>query len=306
MRILGPAFIGILAIVLQSTPVARATAPEKAAVGEQAATIKVDIPMDLSTGRPQIEAAFKGRKISVTYDTGSQGATIPRSLAQQMELPVIGRALVGSPNGGTPVEVDVVSIDGLEIGGLRLVAGYRTLDALMVDDAKLPPGTAMVIGNNQFPGFMVELDFASSRFRVSHAVGEDTTAWAKLNERGMVETRLRIGEESMPAHIDTGNPGVLDLPATVTARLPLASALREGATITFVDSTAKTTEAEMQADALLGDLPVRLDGTFRFAPIPFANLGGRGLKGALLRIDMQGKRWLLRYAGDAIPVIGKP
>jgi len=305
MRILGQAFIGILVIVLQSTSVARATVPGKAAAPEKGAAIDVDIPMDLSTGRPQIEATFKGRKIDVTYDTGSQGATIPRSLAQQMELPVIGRALVGSPNGGTPVEVEVVSIDGLEIGGLRLVAGYRTLDALMVDDAKLPPGTAMIIGNNQFPGLMVELDFIAARFRLSQHSKEDTTSWAKLNERGMVETRLRIGEESMPAHIDTGNPGVLDLPTTIAARLPLASAPREGATITFVDSSARTTEAEMQTDALLGDLPVRLDGTFRFAPIPFANLGAHGLKGALLRIDMQGKRWLLRYAGDAVPVIGK-
>jgi hypothetical protein len=298
MRILGTAFIGILAIGLQSPSVALAAAPEKAA------TTDIDIPMDMSTGRPQIEARFKGRTMRVTYDTGSQGATIPRSLAQQLELPVIGRALVGSPNGGTPLEVDVVSIDGLEIGGLRLVAGYRTLDALTIDDTRLPPGTAMVIGNNQFPGQLIELDFPAARFRVSRNSEEDTKSWAPLNDRGMVETRLRIGEESVPAHIDTGNPGILDLPVTLAARLPLTSAPREGASIRFVDGSAKTTEAELQADALLGDLPIRLDGTFRFAPIPFANLGGSGLKGALLRIDMQGKRWLLRYAGSGVPVIG--
>jgi predicted aspartyl protease len=297
MRTLGTAFIGLLAVALQSTAVAHAAAPEAAAAAD------VDIPMDVSTGRPQIEARFKGRTISVTYDTGAQGATIPRSLAQQLELPVIGRALVGSPNGGTPVEVDVVSIDGLEIGGLRLVPGYRTLDALIIDDARLPPGTAMVIGNNQFPGQLIELDFPAARFRVSQESAEDTKAWAPLNDRGMVETRLRIGGDSVPAHIDTGNPGVLDLPETLATRLPLTNA-REGTRITFVDGSVKTTEAEMQADALLGDLPVRLDGTFRFAPIPFANLGGNGLKGALLRIDMQGKRWLLRYAGAAVPVIG--
>lgn len=61
----------------------------------------------------------------------------------------------------------------------------------------------------------------------------------------------------------------------------------------------------MQTDALLGDLPVRLDGTFRFAPIPFANLGGRGLKGSLLRIDMASQRWHLRYAGDGVPVVAE-
>lgn len=50
---------------------------------------------------------------------------------------------------------------------------------------------------------------------------------------------------------------------------------------------------------------MKLDGTFRFAPVPFANLVGRGLKGALLRIDMTGKRWHVRYVTDGIPVIGE-
>ena len=299
MRFLFVILTCILTVACQSTPTAQTV------VSANTAAAIVDIPMDLSSGRPQIDAAFNGRTMSVTYDTGSQGATIPRSVAEAMKLPVIGRALVGSPNGGTPVEANVVSIDGLEIGGMRLVAGYRTLDAVIIDDAKLPPGSALVIGNNQFPELMIELDFPAARFRLSQNNAENTTAWAPLNERGMIETRLRIGDESMPIHIDSGNPGVLDLPESSAPRLPLASAQREGKSIRFVDSSANTTVAEMRTDALLGDLPVKLDGTFRFAPIPFANLGGRGLKGALLRIDMTSKRWHLRYATDGVPVIGE-
>ena len=289
----------MLTVACQSTPTLQTAAP-----GKMTAAI-VDIPIDLSSGRPQIDAALNGRKMSVTYDTGSQGATIPRSVAEAMKLPVIGRALVGSPNGGKPLEAEVVSIDGLEIGGMRLVAGYRTLDAVIIDDAKLPPGSALVIGNNQFPGLTIELDFPAARFRLSKSNAENTATWAPLNERGMIETTLRIGDESMPIHIDSGNPGMLDLPESLAPRLPLTSARREGATIKFVDGSAKTTVAEMQADALLGDLAVKLDGTFRFAPIPFANLGGRGLKGAVLRIDMTSQRWHLRYAGDGVPVIGE-
>jgi hypothetical protein len=299
MRLL-PVFLTCLLMVAPlSTSATQTASPGKAVVSD------VDIPMDLSSGRPQIDAVFMGRKMTVIYDTGSQGPTIPRSVAEEMKLPVIGRALVGSPNGGTPVEAEVVSIDGLEIGGMRLVAGYRTLDAVVIDDAKLPAGSHLVIGNNQFPGLAIELDFPAARFRVLQSNADNTSSWAPLNERGMIETRLRIGDESMPIHIDSGNAGVLDLPESSAARLPLTSAQREGTTIRFVDGSAKTTVADMQTDALLGDLPVKLDGTFRFAPIPFANLGGRGLKGALLRIDMTGKRWHLRYAADGVPVIGE-
>jgi len=298
MRLLSVFLICILTVACQSTSAVQTAAPGKAVVAE------VDIPMDSSSGRPQIDAVFKGRKMTVIYDTGSQGPTIPRSVAEEMKLPVIGRALVGSPNGGAPVEAEVVSIDGIEIGGMRLVAGYRTLDAVIIDDARLPAGSHLVIGNNQFPGLTIELDFPAARFRVLQSSAEDTSSWALLNQRGMIETRLRIGDESMPIHIDSGNAGVLDLPESSAARLPLASAQREGDTIRFVDGGAKTTVAEMRTDALLGDLPVKLDGTFRFAPVPFANLGGRGLKGARLRIDMTNKRWHLRYATKGVPVIG--
>jgi len=297
----------LLASACQSAPAVRAAAAESPPAPQaEPPGIRVDIPMDLSSGRPVIDAVIHGQSVRAIFDTGSQGATIPRSLAEALKLPVIGRALVGSPNGGQPVEADVVSIDGLEIDGLRLQAGDRRLDAVVLDDAKLPPGRGLVIGNNQFPGMTIELDFPAGRFRLSEKNADSAVGWAPLSERGLIETQLRIGEETMPIHIDTGNAGVLDLPQRSAARLPLSSAPREGKAIHFVDSSVKTTIADMRTDALLGDLPVKLDGAFRFAPVRFANLGGRGLKGARLRIDMTRKLWHLSYAQHDVPVIGEP
>jgi hypothetical protein len=106
MRLLPVLLACLITVACPSASAMQTEAPAKAVVAD------VDIPMDLSSGRPQIDAAFKGRKMIAIYDTGSQGATIPRSVAEEMKLPVIGRALVGSPNGGTPVEADVVSNAG--------------------------------------------------------------------------------------------------------------------------------------------------------------------------------------------------
>ncbi len=298
--------ICFLATACQSDPTPRTLVPDTAPTHAAKMAMQVDIPMDLSSGRPVIDAVIHGQMVRAIFDTGSQGPTIPRSLAEALKLPVIGRALVGSPNGGQPVEADVVSIEGLEIDGLRLKAGDRRLDAVVLDDAKLPPGRGLVIGNNQFPGVTIELDFPAGRFRVSQESVESTVGWASLNERGLIETQLRIGDETMPIHIDSGNAGVLDLPERSAARLPLLSAPREGQAINFVDLSVKTTIADMRTDAVLGDLPIKLDGAFRFAPVRFANLGGRGLKGARLRIDMTRKLWHLSYADNGVPVIGEP
>ncbi len=296
----------LLACACRSAPAAQAAAAESPAPQAETQAVRVDIPMDMSSGRPVIDAVIHGQSVRAIFDTGSQGATIPRSLAEALKLPVIGRALVGSPNGGQPVEADVASIDGLEIDGFRLQAGDRRLDAVVLDDTKLPPGRGLVIGNNQFPEMTIELDFPVGRFRLSEKSADSAVGWAPLNERGLIETRLRIGEETMPIHIDSGNAGVLDLPESSAARLPLLSEPREGAPIRFVDMSVNTTVADMRTDALLGDLPIKLDGAFRFAPVRFANLGGRGLKGARLRIDMTRKLWHLSYADNVVPVIGEP
>lgn len=53
----------------------------------------------------------------------------------------------------------------------------------------------------------IELDFPAGRFRLSEKTADSALGWAPLNERGMIETRLRIGEETMPIHIDSGNAG---------------------------------------------------------------------------------------------------
>jgi hypothetical protein len=215
--------------------------------------------------------------------------------------------LVGSPGGSAPIAVNVVSLGSLSVGGYNARTAERSLDAAVMEDARLPPGVDIIIGNNQFPGALIEFDFARERLRISDSVTREKAGWQALDERGFAAGILQIGSAQIPLHVDAGNPGWLDLPKSFSAQLQLQSALRETATpIKMVDRTIPRFAANMETDATVAGTIVKLKGEFMFADIPFANLGVKALKqtGARLLIDNRNKRWKLVFAGSGKPLIG--
>lgn len=275
-----------------------------------AASSSANVPMDTQTGRPAIPASIAGGKpMQVNYDTGSQGALIAQSLVNKLKLKIIGEALVGSPAGGAPAPVKLVSLRGLTVGGYAAA----TTDAMVMEDANFPPGVTVVIGNNQFPDALIEVDYKNARFKLSKAKAHkgsenpvNATPWQPLNERGMPEGKLTVGGETVPLHIDSGNPGLLDLPKSLVEKLPVKGELKQVGAIRLVDREVPLFAAPLQTDADLAGLPIKLDGHILFVDLPFANLGGRALKDTVIRIDMAKRRWQLQFSGEGTPTIGMP
>jgi hypothetical protein len=174
-----------------------------------------------------------------------------------------------------------------------------------MEDSRLPSGVRMILSSSNFPGSLIELDFVAARFRVSPSPVGDEADWLALDERGLTATTLVIGSTRIPLHVDTGNPGSLDLPRSFAAELPLDAPLQEHAKITLVDKTLGTYRAPMRTEARIGEQAVSLDGTFVFADFPFANLGVDGLKKARLQIDHSKRRWRLRFAGDPVRIVAR-
>jgi hypothetical protein len=267
-----------------------------------------DTAIDLRAGRPAIMARINGGEaIPVNYDTGSLSPIISKRLADLLKLPIVGEMLVGSPGGSAPIAVNVVSLGSLSVGGYNARTAERSLDAAVMEDARLPPGVDIIIGNNQFPGALIEFDFARERLRISDSVTREKAGWQALDERGLLAGILQIGSVKIPLYVDAGNPGWLDLPKSFSAQLPLQGALRETATpIKMVDRTIPRFAASMETDATVAGIAVTLKGEFTFADFPFANLGVKALKqtGARLLIDNRSKRWKLVFAGSGKPLIG--
>jgi hypothetical protein len=257
---------------------------------------RITFPVEILDGKP----------IKAMYDSGAQGAMISQTLATELELPIVGEALVGSPSGGTPKSVKLVSLRSLKVGSYIANSAPMSLDAIILEDTIFPPGIQLIIGNNQFPNALIELDIAKSQFRLSNTITNNSDGWQTLDERGLLAGSLKIGSEIIPLHIDVGNPGIIDFPKSYSDRLPLKSPLREktGVSIKLVDRVLQVYSAQLETEALLAGIPVQLKGQFHFADFPFANVGAQALKNARILIDNRNRRWKLEFNDTGRPTFG--
>jgi Aspartyl protease len=266
-----------------------------------------EVTLEMMSGRITFPVEIlDGKPVKAMYDSGAQGAMISQTFATELGLPVIGEVLVGSPGGGTPKPVKLVSLQNLKVGSYMANRAPMSLDAIILEDTIFPPGIQLIIGNNQFPNALIELDLAKSRFRLSNTITSDSESWQKLDERGLLAGSLKVGSEIIPIYIDVGNPGVIDFPKSYSDKLPLKSPLREktGVSIKLVDRVLQVYSAQLDTDALLAGIPVLLKGQFQFADFPFVNVGAKALKNARILIDNQNRRWKLEFNDAGKPALG--
>jgi Aspartyl protease len=266
-----------------------------------------EVALEMVSGRITFPVEIlDGKPMKVMYDSGAQGAMISQTLATELKLPIVGEMLVGSPSGGTPKPVKLVSLGSLKVGSYMANNAPMSLDAIILEDTIFPPGIQLIIGNNQFPNAQIELDIAKSRFRLSNVITSDSNDWQKLDERGLLAGSLKVGSEIIPIYIDVGNPGIIDFPKSYSDRLPLKSPLLEktGVSIKMVDRVLQVYSAQLDTEALLAGIPVQLKGQFHFADFPFANVGAQALKNARILIDNRNRRWKIEFYDAGKPRFG--
>lgn len=264
---------------------------------------KAEIPVDLSTGRFRIDAQVNGgTPVKIAFDTGSQGMVVPRSLVEKYKLPLVGETLMGSPFGGEPVKVDVVRLDSLTVGGVA----STVLDAIVMEDNAMSGLEPMIIiGGAQFPNKVIGIDFARLLLTLSDSAPDGKGKWQKLDERGLPAGSISYAGKSFPLHIDSGNPGLLNLPAAMAPLLRVKEPMVEIGQIRTVDRTIPLKAGKVNAKVGISGLSVRL-GTVTFADIPSANIGLKGLKSFRMVIDNPRRRWRLEQVGATTVVLTMP
>ncbi len=266
-------------------------------------TERAEIPVDLSTGRFRIDAQVNGgAPTKIAFDTGAQGMVVPRSLVGYYKLPVVGEALMGSPYGNEPVKVDVVRLDSLTVGGVAATA----LDAIVMEDGVMPGlEPLIIIGGAQFPDKVIGIDFANRQLTLSDTVPDDKGKWQTLDERGLPAGSISYAGKSFPLHIDSGNPGLLNLPEAMAPLLGVKEPMAEIGQIRTVDRTIPLKAGTANAKVDISGMSVLL-GTVTFADIPSANIGIKGLKPFRMVIDNPRRRWRLERDVEATAVLTMP
>lgn len=285
----------MLSIIAAGCAPLLATNAEPAVAG----TVDVEVPFELPAGRPVILAQIgDAAPIAVEFDTGSQGALIPRALVDKLGLKEIGEARLASPFGGEPTTAKVVSLGSLAVAGVK--ASNST--AVVLEDASFMGSEArLVIGPAQFADKIMVLDYPARKLRIVSNSPFAQAPWQPL-KGGLLETQIVIEGKQIPLHIDSGNPGALMLPKTIADTMSPMPALREVGRARTVDKEFTIYSGALERDAILANVPVKL-GDVAFADVPSANLGSRGLSQFILVIDPANQRWQLVAPGDQLPLL---
>lgn len=263
------------------------------------APVDVSVPVDMTSGRPAVMARIAGGEpIAVEFDTGSQGAIIPRALVNKLGLKEIGEIQLGSPFGGKPITAKTVSLGTLEIGG---VAATNVIAVVQEDATFMGPEARLVIGPAQFGNKMVALDYPTRMLRIANQINADNRRWQPL-KNGLLETDLLLAGKPIRLHIDSGNPGTLMLPKTVVETLSPKPDLREVGRARTVDKEFVIYVGSVNRDATLAGVPIRL-GDIAFGDVPSANLGSQGLAQFTVIVDLSHKRWQLVVPEGVTPLM---
>jgi predicted aspartyl protease len=282
MRLLAP-ILAICVSLLSTTTSSRAAT-------------QVDVPLLWAGGRTALLVTVDATSapLLATFDTGAQGITIRRSVAERLGLPVVGEVLMGSPLGGQPVAVKLVGLSSLRVDGVAANQAPRSLDAALVDDARMLVGTDLVIGPNQFPQALIELDLAQQRFRLKQPASVAPNDWLPTNSRGLLETELQLGDYKVPAYVDTGKSGWIDLPKHMANGLNLLTPLKPVGKARVVGREIDVEGAEFKGPLTVGGIRFNYAGELRFADIPVAVVGTQALRQSVIRMDTAHRRWQLQ------------
>jgi hypothetical protein len=190
------------------------------------------VPLDLSGPRPiAMLSVGAGPPVPVIFDTGASGNVVDADFARAAGLPEEGPALVGTPAGGEPMRGFRTTIADGRLGNAAL-RGTRAVALPM--PAMQGLAVRGVFGAGTFSGRLVFLDLGRGEVRIAEKNAASIPAapsFSYLGEgmRSLPGVTVEIGGRSYPAHIDTGQPGMLAFPAAMASEMPLDGALRPSA-----------------------------------------------------------------------------
>lgn len=177
---------------------------------------KAVLPLDSAAPRPTIEARINGRgPFLLVLDTGAQGFVINADLAKELELPVVGKGTMGDPSNPNAIEVDRVAIESIDIGAVAL-------EGVIADSWEQPASTIGhlegrgIFGTSMLSAFLVTLDYPGSKIVIENgslSAGDDNVVAWLAGDDGLPTLKLDVAGVTFDAHVDSGAPGTLTLPA---------------------------------------------------------------------------------------------
>lgn len=256
---------------------------------------------------PTIEVRVNGKgPFKFGIDTGSRGhARADVSLVKALGLTSAGGVTAGDGAGRTAA-LNLVRLDSVEIGGVVLrdimapsrdYNGRRT--ANRIDG---------ILAFDLFANYLLTLDFPKRELRITAGAlpepdGKRVHAYQPF--RGGISLPVRVGDVTMPAHLDTGFDSAFTLPLSLAAKMPLGAAPAVSGRFQLVASQITVSTAPVAGPVTFAGWDVRIPTLDFWDIYEHANVGSLLLSQFAITIDQQRQRVRLDRADDG-PVIVIP
>ncbi len=263
------------------------------------------VPLDLSGPRPIAMLTIgAGETVPVIFDTGASGNVLDADYARAAALPDEGPAQVGTPAGGPPMIGFRTRIDNGRLGNAPL-AGVRAVALPMPGMQRL--NVRGVFGPGTFFGRLVFLDLARGEIRVTAKTPRTIPAgqphpYSDMGMRSLPGIGVEIGGRSYHAHIDTGQPGMLMMPMTMSGDVPLDGALVDGPPARLADGVPRAVRiGRIRGTVRVGSLVLENPEVRFMEGLGRVNVGMLALRGATVVFDPAERRTWLVPATTASP-----
>lgn len=190
------------------------------------------IPLDVSGPRPIAMLTIGSRApVPVIFDTGASGNVLDIDFARESSLPNMGEASVHAPS-GAPIPGFQTSLAEARLGEVPL-ADARAV--ALASPAGRHLGVKGVFGPGSFAGRLVHLDLGRGELRITEKTPTTIPAGVSYPYSGdpnrpglpgLPAVPVEIAGQTFPAHVDTGQPGLLMFPTAMASQLPLESPMR--------------------------------------------------------------------------------
>ena len=233
---------------------------------------EVHIPVDLRTQRPIITLNINGKgPYKFIFDTGAGRNFIDEELSKELKLEVIGKDSIGSPGTNRQVMSNRVLVSQISIANALTSKGIN-MNTMPL--RKMLPVDG-VIGGFFFKNYLLSIDYPKSILAI-------TKGELKINAEGVIpfsqdsrilSTEISIAGNRLEAHLDSGNPGNIDIPFSLKDKLEFVKEPIEDGIIRTSLASHKRWKATLKGDVVIGNMVYKSPEVNLIEGFEFVNLG---------------------------------
>lgn len=247
----------------------------------------LEIPLDMVGRRPQVDVFIDGQgPYPFVLDTGSSLNVLDSGVARELGLEVIGETEIGAPD-MPQVAAEIVRGETLDVHGVQLAGG----EFVTMDLAGMSGG--LFLGVLRFAAFadsLATLDLAAGTLRLSPGSLDPASPGVLAFDaaEGLIDIPILIGKLEATAHVDTGSPGRITVPAKLARQLAFLEEPVAVGEARLVGGGGTASRGRLDGDVTVGPLRFENPEIMVFdVPVPKVNLGSGFLSDYLVHVDQQ-------------------